>query len=214
MESARIREALNWRYATKRFDATRKISAEDWDTLRASLVMAPSSYGLQPWKFLNIESPETRARLKEASWGQGQVVDASHLVVFAYKEQIDPEYIQKYIRRIAEVRGVPLESLDSYRDLMVERLIKGPRSKAIPLWASRQAYLAMGFLLETAALLKVDACPLEGLEPEEYDRILGLANSGWRTAAAVVLGYRHPEDKYQVLKKVRFPEELVVETVK
>jgi len=213
MSQLSIQEALSWRYATKRYDSSKKISEADWKVLQDSLLLAPSSYGLQPWKFLVIENPKTRQDLREVSWNQSQVTDASHYVVFAYKEQIDESFIQKYIDRIADVRGVSLESLAAFKDVMVNNLAKAPAER-IRVWSQRQAYIAMGFLLETAALLKIDATPMEGLDPEAYDKILGLEGSGWKTVATVALGYRHPEDSFQSLKKVRFAEDSVIEYVK
>ncbi|MGZ3772153.1 MAG: NAD(P)H-dependent oxidoreductase [Pseudobdellovibrionaceae bacterium] len=213
MNHNRIQEALEWRYATKKYDATKKISIQDWKALTESLRLAPSSYGIQPWKFLVIENPATREQLKAVSWGQTQVTDASHYVVFLYKEGIDPAYVQKYIDRIVEVRGVPADTLDGYKNMMLENLAKAPAEK-IKVWSQRQVYIAMGFLLETAALLKIDATPIEGLDPEAYDKILGLSGTGWKTVATVALGYRHTEDAYQTQKKVRFAEDTLIEYIK
>ena len=122
MAHNQIQEALQWRYATKKFDATKKISAQDWKTLTNSLTLAPSSYGLQPWKFLVIENPEVREKLKAVSWNQTQITDASHLVVFLAREKVDVDFVQKYINRVAEVRGLPLEALDGYKNMMVENI--------------------------------------------------------------------------------------------
>ncbi|UOF02708.1 NAD(P)H-dependent oxidoreductase [Bdellovibrio reynosensis] len=208
-----IMEALEWRYATKRYDATKKISESDWKTLTNSLLMAPSSYGVQPWKFLIVENPQVREQLKAVSWNQTQVTDASHYVVFAYKEEMDEAFIQKYVDRISEVRKVNPESLNGYKAMMIENLAKAPGEK-IKVWSQRQAYIAMGFLLETAALLKIDATPMEGLDPASYDKILGLEGSGYKTVATVALGYRHAEDTFQNMQKVRFAEDSVIEYVK
>lgn len=213
MNHAKIQEALEWRYATKKFDASKKISAQDWKTLTESLKLAPSSYGVQPWKFLVIENPQVREQLKPVSWGQTQVTDASHYVVFLYKEGIDEAFINKYVNRIAEVRNTSLESLQGYKEMMINNLVKAPEEK-IRVWSQRQAYIAMGFLLETAALLKIDATPMEGFSPSDYDRILGLEGSGWKSVATVALGYRHAEDSYQNLKKVRFADDTLIEYVK
>lgn len=213
MNHAKIQEALEWRYATKKFDASKKISAQDWNTLTESLKLAPSSYGVQPWKFLVIENPKIREQLKPVSWNQTQVTDASHYVVFLYKETIDESYVNKFINRMAEVRNAPLESLQGYKDLLINNLVKAPEEK-IRVWSQRQAYIAMGFLLETAALLKIDATPMEGFSPSDYDKILGLEGSGWKSVATVALGYRHAEDSYQTLKKVRFTDDTLIEYVK
>lgn len=208
-----IQDALEWRYATKKFDATKKISDADWTTLRNSLTLAPSSYGVQPWKFLVIENPEVRNQLKPVSWNQTQVTDASHYVVFLYKEKMDADFVQKFINRVAEVRSAPLEALDGYKNMLVENLVKAPEEK-IRVWSQRQAYIAMGFLLQTAALLKIDATPMEGFDPAAYDKILGLEGSGWKSVATVALGYRHQEDASQTQKKVRFNEDDLIQYIK
>lgn len=213
MKNTQIKEALEWRYATKKYDSTKKITREDWETLKSALQFAPSAYGVQPWKFLVIENPEVREKLKAASWNQTQVTDASHFVVFLHKTEVDVPFIDQYIQRMSEVRQAPLESLAGFKNMLVENLAKAPEEK-IHAWAQRQAYIAMGFLLQTAALLKIDATPMEGLDPSAYDKILGLEGSGWKTVATVALGYRHPEDTYQNLKKVRFAEDTVIQYVK
>ncbi|WP_374028083.1 NAD(P)H-dependent oxidoreductase [Bdellovibrio bacteriovorus] len=208
-----IQDALEWRYATKKYDATKKISDADWTTLRNSLTLAPSSYGVQPWKFLVIENPDVRKQLKPVSWNQTQVTDASHYVVFLYKEKMDADFVQKFINRVAEVRSAPLEALDGYKNMLVENLVKAPEEK-IRVWSQRQTYIAMGFLLQTAALLKIDATPMEGFDPVAYDKILGLEGSGWKTVATVALGYRHQEDALQNQKKVRFTEDDLIQYIK
>lgn len=209
-----IQNALDWRYAVKKFDNSKKISDSDWKTLTDSLIKTPSSYGLQPWQFLVVENKELREKLKAVSWNQTQVTDCSHYVVIVYKEKLDNEHIEKYIQQIAKVRQVAPETLDGYKNMMIENLVKGPRSQTISSWAQRQSYIAMGFLLETAALLNIDATPMEGLDPVAYDQILNLEGTGWKTVATVALGYRHSEDAYQNLKKVRFDHDQVIKYIK
>lgn len=204
MNHEQILSALNWRYATKSFDASKKISDADWSVLENSLILSPSSYGLQPWRFLIIQNPELRAQLRASSWNQSQVTDASHFVVFTTKEKVDADHIQKYLERISEVRGTPLDALNDFKKAMIGDIVNSPRAQTIGAWAQRQAYIAMGFLLETAALLKIDATPMEGLDAAAYDRILNLENTGYKTVAAVALGYRGANDPFQKMKKVRF----------
>lgn len=213
MTHQQIQEALEWRYATKKFDATKKISAQDWKTLTDSLALAPSSYGLQPWKFLVIENPEVREKLKPVSWGQTQVTEASHYVVLVARDGIDEQFIQQYINRVAEVRGMPTEPLEGYKNMMIENLAKAPQEK-ISQWTKRQVYIALGFILETAALLKIDATPMEGFDPAAYDKILGLEGTGWSSVVTVALGYRHAEDGFQDLKKVRNSHSSLIEYIK
>lgn len=208
-----IESSLSWRYAVKKFDTTRKISAEDWATLEKSLILSPSSYGLQPWKFIIVQNPQIRQKLKEVSWGQSQVTDCSHYVVLSYKHKMDEDHVQKYIDKIAAVRGVPLESLERFKQGMINDVVTGPRAQVIDWWAQKQIYIAMGFLMEAAALLAVDACPIEGLDPAAYDKILKIEGSGWKTVATVALGYRHPEDKLQKMAKVRFDRHDVIEFI-
>lgn len=208
-----ILKQLNWRYAVKRFDATQKISDADWEVLEQSLLLTPSSYGLQPWKFLVVQTPEIRKKLREASWKQSQVEDCSHFVVFTTRNEIAESDVQRHIDRIAQVRGVGLDSLAGFKKGMINDVVLGPRKEVIKAWAHRQSYIAMGFLMETAALMKIDSCPLEGLEPHTYDQILSLENSGYLTVAAVALGYRHSEDKTQMNKKVRFEKDEVIQFI-
>lgn len=201
-----ISHALNWRYAVKKFDAQKKIGAADWKILKDSLRLSPSSYGLQPWKFIVVENPQLRQKLREVSWNQSQVTDCSHYVVLTYREKVDPEFIRKNMEKIANVRGVSVESLAGFEKAIIGDIVKGPRSLTIESWAQRQVYIAMGFLLETAALLNIDSTPMEGLDASAYDKLLDIEGSGWKTVAAVALGYRHSEDPFIQNKKVRFDE--------
>jgi nitroreductase len=208
---ASLLQQLNWRYATKKFDPTKKISAADWAVLEEALVLSASSYGLQPWKFIVVTDPALKARLRPASWNQSQVEDCSHHVVFAAQEDVTEADVDRFIARVAEVRGVSMESLAGYRGFMVGDLVQGPRHARIQEWAARQAYIAMGTLLTSAALLGIDACPFEGIEPEKYDEILGLKGTGYATVAACPMGYRATDDKYATAPKVRFAAKDVID---
>lgn len=201
---------LNWRYATKQFDPQRPISPETWAALEESLVLTPSSFGLQPWKFLVVTDSATRERLVPASWGQRQVADASHLVVFAVKSNFGEADIDAYLNRIVAVRGGSREALGGYRDMMVGSLMQNRDDRGRKSWATNQTYIALGNFLTSAALLGVDACPLEGIEPAKYDEILGLKAQGFTTAVAAAAGYRAAGDKYAAAKKVRYPKDEVL----
>lgn len=211
MNQKEILNMLDWRYAVKKFDATKKVSDSDWKVLEESLVKSPSSYGLQPWKFLIVQDPHIREQLKPVSCNQSQVTDCSHYVVMLYKKKMDVAFIDKYIQRIAQVRGVTLESLQGFKNGMMGDLIKGPRAETIQWWAQRQVYIAMGFLMETAALLNIDTCPMEGLDPVAYDKILNLESSEWSTLATVAVGYRHESDPGITRAKVRFENKDLIE---
>jgi nitroreductase len=205
--------SLNWRYATKVFDATKKIPGDVWQTLERALVLTPTSYGLQPYKFLVISNPATRAELLPHSWHQKQVVDASHFVVFTARTEMKEADVDKLIKRAVDVRKLPANALDAYRGVMLGDVVNGPRGKTAHEWATRQTYIALGNLMTCAAVLGVDACPMEGLEPAEYDRVLNLNGSGYATVMACALGYRAASDKYANLPKVRFETNELVQPI-
>lgn len=201
---AQLLESLRWRYAVKQFDAARRIPADTWTALEESLVLSPSSYGLQPWRFVVVESPDVRAKLRPVSWNQSQVTDASHYVVFAAKSSVTEADIDAFVRRTAEVRGVAPESIDGYRKMMVANVAKGMRPDVQQQWAALQVYIALGNFMTAAAVLGIDTCPMEGLDPSKYDEILGLPAQGYRTLCACAAGYRAATDKYALAPKVRF----------
>ncbi len=203
---------LQWRYATKVFDPAKTIPPETWKALEEALILTPSSCGVQPWKFIVITDPEMRTRLQAHSWGQAQVTQCSHYVVFAtLKNNIDEAYVDKNIANSAKVRGTTVESLKAFRDMVVNTLVKG--GNGTPEWAARQAYIALGNFMTAAAVLQVDTCPMEGFVPAEYDKILGLHAKGLTAAVCCAAGYRSATDKYAALPKVRFPAAEVVEHI-
>ncbi|HUC85623.1 MAG TPA: NAD(P)H-dependent oxidoreductase [Candidatus Acidoferrales bacterium] len=206
-------EALEWRYATKVFDPNKKIPADVWAALERTLVLTPTSYGLQPYQFLVVQDPVKRAELLPHSWGQKQVVDCSHFVVFTARTEMTEGDIIRLIARISSVRGIPAEALNFYRDMMLGDVVHGARGKIAHEWATRQSYIALGNLMTAAALLGVDTCPMEGLAPAEYDRALNLRGSGYATAVACALGYRGAGDKYAILPKVRYATQELVRVI-
>lgn len=210
IKSETILEKLNWRYATKSYDPTKKISDADWATLEESLVLAPSSFGIQPYKYIVVTDTEVREKLKSAAWGQTQLTDASHIVVFAYKKTLTDADIERYVDRIIEVRGGSRDALTDYENVMKGSAKKAVDGGYIEIWNSRQAYIALGFLLETAALLGIDATPMEGFDPAQFNEILGLTD--YSAVAIAALGYRNAEGDWLAnLPKVRFEkEELIV----
>lgn len=203
-------ERLHWRYATKQFDPARKIQPPDWAALEEALVLSPSSGGLQPWTFIVVIDPEKRRELLPASYGQAQISDASHLVVFAARKDFGEADVDAFIQRTSEVRGVPVESLASFRDMLVGGIVKAMDPAARQAWAARQTYIALGNLLTSAALIGIDACPMEGFVSAQYDAILGLEEKGLTTTVICALGYRAETDRHAHLPKVRFPSESVL----
>jgi len=211
--TADLLEHLKWRYATKQFDPSKTIPTEIWTALEDSLVLTPSSYGVQPWKFLIVTSSELKEQLKPFSWNQSQVTDCSHYVVFTIKKNLTAEHIDQFMARTAEVRGGTVDAIAGYRNLIVKDVIHGTRSFNVNEWAARQVYIALGNFMTSAALLGVDTCPMEGIEPVNYDNLLGLPAKGFTTIVACAAGYRSEEDKYASLAKVRFSKSEVLETL-
>ena len=210
LSSSSLLAALNWRYATKKFDPDRRIDDATWNTLEETLVLAPSSYGLQPWKFLVVDDPELKDRLVGASWDQSQPKDASHYVVFAVHRDLGDAHVNRYIERTAEVRGTTAEALNGFRQV-IESSLDGARSEGrLDNWQAHQLYIALGQFMTSAALLGVDTCPMEGLDPDQYDEILGLKGTEWGTVVACAAGYRASDDKYADTPKVRFRRDDVI----
>lgn len=205
-----LEQAFTWRYATKRFDPAKKISSADWKVLERSLQMAPSSFGLQPWHFVVVSNPELRGKLQPHSWNQPQITEASHLVVLAAKTSIDTAYIDTFLTQVSSERGVPAENLAGYRQLIIDFTTSLTNAGGIESWATHQVYLALGALLSAAAVLKIDACPLEGIDPNQYNALLGLPNRGYSTKVACALGYRSASDAAASNKKIRFPLSQVI----
>jgi nitroreductase len=196
--------ALNWRYATKKFDPAAKIPAETWAALEKALILSPSSFGLQPWHFFVVQGAGVRQKLSAASWGQAQPTDCSHFVVFTARKGLVAADVDRYIKRIVEVRGGTADQLKGYRDVMVMFADQARLAGRLEGWIARQVYIALGQFMASAALLGVDTCPMEGLEPQKYDEILGLEAKGLTTLCACAAGYRAPYDKYADTPKVRF----------
>ncbi|MBX7143613.1 MAG: NAD(P)H-dependent oxidoreductase [Oligoflexia bacterium] len=204
---------LKWRYATKKFDPTRRISAQDWSTLEEALLLAPSSFGLQPWKFLVVDDKPVREKLRACSWNQSQITDASHLVVFASRIDLNATDVERWIARIAQVRGIPASNLNDYKNMMIG-FISAPADKFdVNTWCTRQVYIALGVFLSAAAMLGIDACPMEGFDPVQYDQILGLRAQAYRPVVVATAGYRANDDGYASLTKVRYDRSAVIQHV-
>jgi len=209
---AQLLAALEWRYATKAFDP-RPLPAATWAALEESLRLTPSSYGLQPWKFLVVADPAVRARLRPVSWNQSQVTDASHLVVFARRTEITERDVDEFFNQMVTERGADAAKLEPYRQMMIGGVVKGKDAAGQKEWAARQLYIALGQLMGAAASLGVDTCALEGIDPAAYTEILGLRGSGYEVVVACAVGYRSADDKYARMKKIRFPKARVIARV-
>jgi nitroreductase len=202
-----VERQLMWRYATKRFDSTRAISKRDWETLEQAILTAPSSFGLQPWRAITVSDQALREKLRSVSWNQPQLVESSHLVVLAAKTSMSPSDVDHALQCLCRIREISIDTLSGYRGVILSFLQGLESQGSVEAWCTHQAYIALGALLTTAALIKVDACPLEGIEPAAYDEILGLEKLGLTTKVACALGYRSEQDPSATLKKARIPRE-------
>ena len=195
-------ENQNWRYATKKFDATKKITDADLAFLKEAIRLSTSSYGLQPYRVFIVENPELRAKLVAASYGQAQVADASHLLVFANELNFGEVGIDQLAATICKTRDLPLEAIQGYVDYMKGN-ITGLPEDVRNIWTAKQTYLALGNLLNAAAELHIDVTPMEGFVPAQVNEILGLDALGLNATLLAPIGYRHVEDATQHYKKVR-----------
>jgi nitroreductase len=204
-------QQLLWRYATKKFDPTKTIPDHLWQVLEQSLVLAPSSFGLQPWKFIVVRNSQLRHQLLEHSWGQTQVKDASHLVVFAIKKDLNAADVDRYVKRMADVQQTTPDSLEGFSKTVKGFIDTPPYPMDLNEWSKRQVYIALGQYMTTAAMLGIDTCPMEGFVPTKYDEILGLEAQGYATAVLCPAGYRAEDDKSAARPKVRFETRDVVQ---
>ncbi len=204
---------LNWRYATKKFDPTKKLTAEQLDMLCESLRLAPSSSGLQPWKFFCITDEQTRKELFPISDEQNQVIEASVLFVIASRINFDETDIDRYIARVAEVRDVTIESLAKFRQSRIDDIVVGKSVEERDSWSARQSYIALGFLLSCAAQNGIDVCPMEGFDAQKVTEYLGADKEGYVARAYCAVGFRDESDSLIQKKKVRFSTEQVIKKI-
>lgn len=211
LSPSQVLAALQWRYATKAFDPNKKIPPDTWAALEESLVLTPSSFGLQPWKFLVIQDHALRESLMPHAWKQRQVVDCSHLVVMTVPRELGASHVDANIARMVEVRGGTADSLAGFRKMVLGFRDQLDAKSELTTWARLQSYIALGQFMLAASLLGVDTCPMEGFVPEKFDEILDLGQTGYTTSVLCPAGYRAGDDRYASLPKVRFAKETVIE---
>jgi nitroreductase len=207
-----VAACLNWRYATKKFDPTRKIDPVLWNQIEQALILTPSSFGLQPWKFLVITDQSIKDQLPAISWNQKQPQDCSHHVVICRLKELTVEYVHRYAEHTASTRGVPVKTVGDFTKMMLG-FVESNTKEALNEWMEKQCYIALGNLLTTAAVLGVDNCPMEGLNREAYNKFFGLDEKGCHATVMCALGYRADDDKYGSLAKVRFPASQIIISV-
>ncbi len=209
----KIIEDLNWRYATKQFDVSKKISSSDIEIIKESLRLTASSYGLQPNHFLIVENVSLREQLVPASYGQKQVLDASHLIVICAYNDLTDKHVDEYVENIISTRESNPDQVKNYGNFM-KKTFSEMSSEDKLIWASKQAYIALGQLLHTCATLRIDSTPMEGFIPERYSEILSLKDKHLTPILVCPIGYRHKEDSTQHLAKVRKDQIDLFDTIK
>ncbi|WP_046756089.1 NAD(P)H-dependent oxidoreductase [Kordia jejudonensis] len=197
-----ILDSLKWRYATKKFDATRFLNPEQLNMLKEAFNLTATSYGLQPIRLVVIQNKEVQEQLVPHSWNQRQVADASHLLIICTENAINKDTIEAYFDRVKAIRNTPDEILAPFKGFMIDSFSKKTQEE-LKTWAAKQAYIALGNLLTVCGVERIDACPMEGFSPEKYDEILGLEAHGLSSALVLPVGYRAADDMFADFKKVR-----------
>ncbi|MFK8037197.1 MAG: NAD(P)H-dependent oxidoreductase [Crocinitomicaceae bacterium] len=202
----RLIESLNWRYATKKFDDSKQVDSKDIEVLKESIRLAATSYGLQPFKVKIVRDAELKEKLKSVSFNQSQILESSHVFVFAHLTKVKPSFIDDYINLCASERQLNLNDLIGYSNFM-KTTISNLTDDEVHQWASKQAYIGMTNLLTACAEMRIDACPIEGFESGKYNEILDLTSKDLSACVVVAVGYRATDDSNQHLKKVRLATE-------
>ena len=204
-----VLKKLNWRYATKKFNPSKKVSKEDLGTLLEAARLSASSYGLQPYHIFAVEDMPIREKLKKASWDQPQITDASYILVLANQTTFDANLVDTYIDKLIDVRGVKKEDVAGYAEMMKSTLL-GLTDAQKSSWTANQSYIVLGNLLTLAAEMEIDTCPMEGFDNAKYNEILGLNAKDLNAAVVLAIGYRSEEDDTQHYPKVRYSKEKLI----
>lgn len=204
-----VLDKLNWRYATKKFDSSKKVSKEDLETILEAARLTPSSYGLQPYHIFAIEDNDIKAKLRKASFDQPQITDASYIIVLANKPTFDGNMVDDYIANIIETRGVSNKDVEGFSQIMKSSLLGLPDAQKNS-WTSSQAYIILGNIMTIAAEMKIDTCPMEGFDKNQYNEILGLNDINLNAAVVLAIGYRSDDDATQNYPKVRYSKKQLI----
>jgi nitroreductase len=211
MNSAEITKALQWRYAVKTFDTTKKVGDGDLNAILESGRLAPSTIGLEPWKFIVVNNPEVRAKLRAVGYDQTKITEASHLVVFAYRTDAE-NLAGELAARTAQAQGKTIEDLAGLAQMAAGAVANHADAGIRTAWLKAQAYIPLGMMIETAALLGVDAGPMEGFDNAQVDEILGLKAKNLASTSMLALGYRG-DDAFAAFSKTRRAFDDVVEFI-
>lgn len=206
-------ENLKKRYATKKFDASKKVSQQNIDSIKEAVQLSASSYGLQPYKVLEVKNPEIREALKPMSWEQSQITDASNLFVFCNFLDVKDQDTDDLIQLKSEITGVDISKLTGYGDF-IKGKIKEKSPEEVSNWTAKQTtYIALANAMSACAELDIDSTPMEGFDAAAYNKILGLTEKGLNAAVVLAIGYRSSEDASQHAKKVRKSVDSIFEEV-
>lgn len=206
-----IIEQLKWRYATKKFDESKKLSEEKLSILKEAFDLTATSYGLQPLKLVVVSNSEKIKELVPMSYNQSQIGNASNILVICAERTIDEKFIRNYFDLVEKTRNTPRDVLSSFEEFLITDFGKKSQEE-IDVWAAKQAYLVIGNLLTVCAMEEIDACPIEGFVPSMYDEFLGLTEKGLKSVLVLAVGYRAKDDMFSEMKKVRKGvEEMVIE---
>ena len=198
-----IIESLEWRYATKKFDSEKKLSDKQIADIKKALMLTPSSFGLQPWKFVLISDQETKNQLVEHSWGQEQVKDASHVLVLCRSEVSGETMVHNYLADMMEETWASESDLEWYKNMMLG-FFKNMPSDFEKTWSDKQIYIALGNIMTVLAAMEIDACPMEWFISAKYDEILGLKDKDLASVLVLPIGFRSEEDSYAKRPKIRY----------
>ena len=202
---------LQWRYATKKFDENKKLSTEKLNILKKAFNLTATSYGLQPVKLVVVSNPKTIQELVPISYNQPQIGNASHILVLCTETEVDTAFIKNYFDLVEKTRNTPRTVLSSFEEFLIDDFSKKTQEEK-DAWATKQAYLIMGNLLTVCAAEKIDACPIEGFVPKQYDEFFKLNEKGLQSVLVLAVGYRAEDDMFSEMKKVRRGiEEMVIE---
>ncbi|SFZ94308.1 Nitroreductase [Flaviramulus basaltis] len=202
---------LKWRYATKKFDTSKKLSKNQINTLKEAFNLTATSFGLQTISLVILEDDILREPLIEHAFYQKQVLEASHLFVICIQENILNDDVVSYYDNIKKIRNTSETILKPYRESLI-KTIKDMSVTERQQWSKNQAYIALGNLMAVCAVEGIDSCPMEGFIPEKYDELLGLNKRGLKSILLLPVGFRAKDDMFSEFKKVRKPiEETIIE---
>lgn len=204
-------ENLEWRYATKKFDSEKQLTQEQLETLVQAFNLTATSYGLQPCRLIVVKDQDVKNAMVEKAYGQRQVADASAVLIICTKH-VDVAYVEEYFKLVQEIRQTPDEVIKPFKDMLTGTFSK-KQIEEVEQWSKNQAYIALGNLMTVCAQERIDSCPMEGFIPAAIDELIGLDQQGLKSVLLLPVGYRSSDDMFAGFKKVRRPQQEMVQYV-